>query len=134
MLALAHGGVDVHLRLQQTHTEQLLIQAVKYFREALPSDAVDEVGDGGMVEHWVVDAEETKPAIADILRDGRAQSAEGGDVVNGAEGEISAHRFGMDGGAAEVRTVSLFQRGDKLGEVQLLVNPDQQVVGVDKVS
>ena len=39
----------------------------------------------------------------------------------------------MNGGPAEVGTVVLFQRRHQLGEVQLLVNLDQQVVGVDEI-
>ncbi len=49
------------------HPQQLLVQAVKDLREAFPSDAVDEVGDGGMVKHWVIDGEEAESAICDIL-------------------------------------------------------------------
>ena len=39
----------------------------------------------------------------------------------------------MNGGTAKVRTVPLFQRRDQLGEIQLIVNPDQQVIGVNEV-
>jgi hypothetical protein len=87
-----------------------------------------------MVEHRVVAGKETKPGIADVLGDGRAQSAKGGDVVKGADEQRPDHNLGMDSGATEVGAVPLFQRGGNLGEVQLLIDPNQQVVGVDEIS
>ena len=39
----------------------------------------------------------------------------------------------MDGGAAEVGAIPLLRGRDKLGEVQLLVNLNQQTVWVDEV-
>ena len=47
----------------------------------IPADALDEVADGGMIEHRIVDGERAEPAKHHALRDGRAQTSEGGDVV-----------------------------------------------------
>ena len=82
----AYGGLDqagicVHLSRQQSQPQQLPVEAIEYLAEALIADALDEVADGRVVEHPVVYRQETEPAKRDVLRDGRAQPSEGGDVV-----------------------------------------------------
>ena len=46
----------------------------------------------------------------------------------------SYHHLRVDCRAAEVGAVPLFQWSDKLGEIQLLINHNQQVIGVDEIS
>ena len=86
-----------------------------------------------MVEHGVSDGEETEPSIGYVLGDGGTQSPEGGDVVQRADEEGPDHHFGVDGGSAVVWTVAVLQRNYKLAKIELLVNSDQQMVGIDKV-
>ena len=86
-----------------------------------------------MVEHGVIDGEETEPSIGDVLGDGGTQSPEGGDVVQIADEEGPDHHFGVDGGSAVVEAVAVLQGSYKPGEIELLINPDQQMVGIDKI-
>ena len=44
------AGVHVHLRQQHPQSQQLVVQTVEYGRETVPTDPVDEVADGRMVE------------------------------------------------------------------------------------
>ena len=70
--------------------------------EAVPSDVVDKVGNARVVEHRGVYGEETKPALADFFRDGRAQPLEVGEVSDRADEEHPHHHCGMNAGAAKV--------------------------------
>ena len=132
-VSLDQAGVHVHLRRQQAQAHQLLVQSVEDGLESLPANAVDEVTDSGMVEHRVVDGQETEPAVGQIFRYGRAESTEGGDVLQGEDQQGPDQNLGMDHRPAKVGAVSLFQRCGQMGEVQVLVNLDQEMVGVDKV-
>ena len=59
-LGLDQAGIGVHLRRQQAQPEQFVIQAMK---DGLAANPFDEVADGGMIEHHIVDGEETEPAV-----------------------------------------------------------------------
>ena len=43
------------------------------------------------------------------------------------------HHFGVDGGATVVGAVAVLQGSYKPGEIALLINPDQQMGGIDKI-
>ena len=75
------AGIHVHLRRQQPHAQQLVVQTVEDCREAIPGNPINETPDAGMVENRIANGEKTKPAISEILGNGRAQSAKGRDVV-----------------------------------------------------
>ena len=81
----------------------------------------------------IVDGQEAKPSERNIFGDGRAQSAEGGDVVQRAYEERPHHHLRVYRRPAKVGAVPLFQGRDKLGEVQLLVGLNEQMVGIDEV-
>ena len=101
--------------------------------ESLTTAPLDEVADGGVVEHGIVNCQEAKPAISQIFADGGTQSPEGTNVVQGADNQSPDHYFGMDGGSPVVGAIAFLQRSYQLGEIKLLVNANQQMVGVDEV-
>ena len=69
-VGLHQAGIHVHLRRQQPHAQQLVVQAVKDCPETVATDPVDEVADAGVVEHRVIDGQETEPSVGDVFRDG----------------------------------------------------------------
>ena len=121
-VGLDQAGIGVHLRRRQPQPEQFVIQALEDGAEALSASPLDEVADGGMVEDRVVDGEEAKPAVGQILGYGGTQPPEGGDVVQGADKERPDHDFRVDGGATVVRAIVPLQGSYQLGEIELLVN------------
>ena len=54
-------------------------------------------------------------------------------IVNRTDKERPHNHLGMEGVSAGAGAVPPFQRGDQLGEIQLLVDLDQQMVGVNEV-
>ena len=86
-----------------------------------------------MVEHRVLDGEETRPSVGNILGDGGTQPAKGGDVVEGADQERPHHYLRMDRRSVKVGAVPVFQGRHRLGGIQLLVDLNQKVNGVNEV-
>ena len=110
-----------------------LVQAVKDSREALPADPVAMKW---VMPEWsntgVVDGQGTEPAMRENFRDGRAQSAKGGDVVERADEQRPDYHFRVDSRSAEVGTVPLLQGRHQLGKVQPLINLDSKWLGLMK--
>ena len=65
---------------QHTRSRQIVVPAVVYGSETAPNDPVVEMANGKKVEHRVVNGQE--PTVGDVLRNGRAQPAQEGNVYN----------------------------------------------------
>ena len=87
-----------------------------------------------MVEHPVVYAQEAEPAKCNVPGDCRAQSSEGGDVVQRGDKQSSDERLGVNCGPAFIAAVVVFQRLYELGEVESVVYLYQQMLWVDEVT
>jgi hypothetical protein len=59
--------------------------------------------------------------------------AEGSDVIEGRDQEGPHYHLGMDGGTAIVWAIKALQRLYQLCEVELLIDLDEYVVGIQKV-
>ena len=77
-----------------------------------------------MVKYRVVDGEEAKPVVGDILGDGGAQPPERGDVVQETDEQRPDHDFRMHCGSPIVGTVVFLQWRNQLGKNELLVDLD----------
>lgn len=126
-------GIDVELLGEQPHPKELVIETLEDLGEPVPADTLDEDRDRGVVEDLLVDPHEAEPPEGDVLRYRVNQATVEGDVVEGRDQQRPDHDFGVHGRTAAVARVLLLQRGDQFGEVERLVDLDQQVVGVDEV-
>ena len=85
------------------------------------------MADSGMVEHRVADTEGIKPADGDAFGDVGAKPTGLRDVVKGTDGQGAYDDFWTHRGSPIVGIAAPLQRGKHLGEIELMVDSDQEV-------